>query len=273
MMLFSHANGFEAGTYRRYLGAFSPHYALHSVVYSQQVADYRQPLAYMLQHLLAGLDRLQSSWPLIGMGHSVGGILILLGYYARPQAFKKLIILDAPFFVRERALIFPFLRACGLLRFFLPPLKKTLHRRTHWKSKEDAWAYFKEKRFFKNFSPIALKDYVEYGLEENNEGVSLRVPSAVEARIFSDVYGWFSSSYAFLGPLFSRMKFLKPINIEGYFLYATRSAFYRPADIKYVARCLPSVRFIPIARGHMFPFEAPEEIATLVLKCLDNPKI
>src|SRR5262245_9088496 len=98
---FAHANGFPAKTYNKlfsYLdGDFEINYlARHGHNPRCLVTDNWKALKEELQ---AEIEN-RFSEKIIGVGHSLGGILHLLVAFERPELYKSIVLLDAPIISR-----------------------------------------------------------------------------------------------------------------------------------------------------------------------------
>ena len=94
---FAHANGFPSGTYRKMLSFLQQHYEV--AVIERVGHDPRYPVDDNWHSLAEQLaDHIESSAmkPVIGVGHSLGGILSFMAAYRKPQLFSKVVMLDPP---------------------------------------------------------------------------------------------------------------------------------------------------------------------------------
>jgi len=184
---FAHANGFPSGTYTKMLSLLQRQYEV--VAIEKLGHDPRYPVDENWQSLVKELaDHVESiaDEPVVGVGHSLGGILTFMAGYRKPQLFSKIIILDPPLVYGPLALPVFLAKKLRLMdRAKLVSQTKT--RRARWSSREEAEAYFGRIPLFRRFDPDCLEDYVKYGTTADEEGVRLNFDVSTEARIFRTV--------------------------------------------------------------------------------------
>jgi pimeloyl-ACP methyl ester carboxylesterase len=181
---FAHANGFPAGTYSKMFSLLERQYVVMAI--EKLGHDPRYPVDDNWQGLVRELaDHIESSAekPVIGVGHSLGGILTFMAAYHKPQLFSKIIMLDPPLVYGPLTLpvfLAKKLRLIDRVRL----VSQTRKRRARWSSQEEAEAYFKRIPLFRRFDPDCLRDYVQYGTIGVEKGVRLSFDVNIEASIF-----------------------------------------------------------------------------------------
>ena len=249
-VLFAHSNGFSARTYATFLQALSPASLRYVPLFGHDSKGRASSSkwSYLSKQLLDCVDR--SSSPVVGIGHSMGAVLILQTYYLRPSSFTHLILMDPPLFRPIKQAGIRIAKWIGQSDLLISPARKAKRRRNWWRSKEEANNYLKEKPLFKRFHPKAMKDYITYGLKPSpKKGFTLSFSQQIEYEIFRHTR--LSMQFA-------------AVEIPCYLLYSTSYKVCSRSDIRYLASQLPNVRFTPISGGHMFPFEQPKETAHLI---------
>ena len=166
------------------------------------VAPYQRPLwpdadpmhmnhwHLLAQDLIAHMDRLKRT-KVIGMGHSMGGIVSLIAADKRPDLFDQLILIDPVILPRQYTLSLRLL-PYAIKKRFLPIVKIALRRRDSWSSYAEAEQYFGMKRFYIRFDDRVKTDFLRYGLKVDAEGAySLTYHKSWEARIYATApYVW-----------------------------------------------------------------------------------
>jgi pimeloyl-ACP methyl ester carboxylesterase len=123
------------------------------------------------------------SVPVFAVGHSFGGVLTALMAAADPALFRRIALLDPVIYTPAVAAMVALLERTGL-QGLLPLVRATRRRRTHWASRDEALARFRGRGVFADWEDAALRAYVEHGLREDGDGITLKCPPAIEAAIF-----------------------------------------------------------------------------------------
>jgi pimeloyl-ACP methyl ester carboxylesterase len=210
--------------------------------------------------LLSG-DLLRALKPLgrkkvIGIGHSLGGVLTLTAALREPERFSRIILIDATMPDPAHLLLFEGMRRLGLTpREDL--VKGALRRRRHWDSREAAFRAFAGKPLFQSWKQGVLRDYVEGMTAPSPQGgVDLVYPPEWEARIYqtipTDVW-----------------KGVHGLKVPVLVIRGENSNTFTARSEKAFARRLPSARLEKVpGAGHLVPFEKPAETADLILDFL-----
>ena len=245
---FSHANGFPASAYSYFFDKIKG--AEIRFVDKIGHGDYQldDDLYNLADELIADIE---SNWnePVVGIGHSVGGVLTIMAACKRPELFKQVIVFDPVIFSKKRRFVIGLFRFLGLIDY-LGPIKRTLKRQRKFANSEVAKTYFESKRLFKKFHPKSLENYIKYGLTplKNNE-VELAFSPSIEADIFRSIIS----------------KLPKNIRkLQGVLIYADKSAIFLDSDVCWWKKSLPNFETIEFSGEHLAPLEQPEEFAELI---------
>ncbi|MEZ4885861.1 MAG: alpha/beta hydrolase [Chitinophagales bacterium] len=255
---FSHANGFPAKSYQHFFECFDSDYQFSYVnMFGHGAYKAGRNWQQLTQELIADIEAKHQE-PVIGAGHSLGGVLTLFASIQRPELFEIVLILDPPLFspwVRVGIGIYYYL---GLSKYFVPIAKKAKNRRTHFDSREQVYESFRKKSLFKNFDEQCFKDYIQHGFKDSADGNGIELAFSREVE-----YNNFCSTPYYL----SNTKLQRPT----YFIHATKHGVLRPKDLQYLKQTFsPPATFIPFEGGHLFPLEAPEKTAQLLQSIISS---
>jgi len=257
----AHANGFPPGSYRRLAGALAEHYHVVALPARplwpgsrpEEVASWR-PLA---DDLAQGLEALGLTG-IVGVGHSLGGVLTIWASLALRDLFRAVVLVDPVILPR------PLLWGLRLLRRFgleqqQPLVQGALRRRRTWPSRQACFDYYRAKALFVRWSDAALWDYVNSGTRVEADGsVGLRYPAEWEAHVFATTPAHIWRDVA-------------KLHTPALLLRGETSETFRPQVQARLARLLPRARAATIAgTGHLLPMEKPAETAAAIQAFLQS---
>ena len=187
-LIFSHANGFNAATYRSLLSPLStslriwaPDLRGHG---RSTLPTFARPKTSWRDHrddLLALLEAVDGP-PVVMAGHSMGGTASLLAAAERPDRVSSLVLFDPVIWKRAAVVAFnlPFAH-----RFVgrIPIAAAARRRRSRFDSREQAMAAYRGRGAFKGWPDAVLADYLSEGLigTEGQDGLDLAAAPAWEA--------------------------------------------------------------------------------------------
>lgn len=250
-LYFAHANSFPASVYHKMLGALANDYCIiqtdcigHDPAYP--VTDCWPQL---VAEAIACIEQ-QASHPVIGVGHSLGGVLMLYAAVARPDLFKSLVILDAPLLGPWRAGGIWLAKKLGFIKRVTPG-GNTLSRRDCWASTAMVAEYFARKTMFARFDPDCLHDYAEYGTVDDGEGGRrLKFRPVIEHAIYCTLPHDIAHCAG-------------QLSLPACYIAAEQSPALRPSDFRFIQRAL-GMRVLSQYGSHLFPLEYPLETARLI---------
>lgn len=248
---FSHANGFPAPSYQclfSHLSGYKINYIDAFGVPPYTVTRSWKPLVDLLIRDIES----KADEKVVGIGHSLGGILTYFAAQKRPDLFEKIILLDPPMFRYSKRKMVALLDMLNLIDYIDNPSKKAKTRKTHFKNYSDARQYLEKKHLFRNFDPFCFEGYILEGFVPNQEGLTLKIPAQQEYQIFRKLPSRFGAAP----------------EVPGYFIYAAELEVLDKKDIDEHQRRFENFTFLAFPGGHMFPFEKPYELAQELQKIL-----
>jgi pimeloyl-ACP methyl ester carboxylesterase len=186
--------------------------------------------------------------PVIGVGHSLGGILHFLVAVEKPELYRAIVLLDAPLASRLSGAGLSLAKRTKLIRK-IAPFTTAVRRRREWKSKAEAFEHFTRK--FRSFDAEMVRDYVEHGTIQNARGnVELVFKPETEAGIYRTIPHNF-------------WKFKGKLKVPAAYIGGTDSREARLARLDFMRRNFP-FDFYFIEGSHHFPFQKPFETAQTI---------
>ncbi len=191
-VVFVHANGFNAMTYRAMLGPLSLSLRILAVDLRGHGASRlpaeprgRRSWADFRDDLIALLDGLGG--PAVVMaGHSMGATSALLAAAERPHRVRRLALFEPVIFPRLRTLYAQGPWTSGALWRRMPIARAAARRRSVFDSPRAAFDAYRGRGAFKTWPEIMLADYVSAGFRPRSDGcVELACAPAWEAANFA----------------------------------------------------------------------------------------
>ena len=250
---FAHANGFPAGSYKKFLNHLSPDYAI--IAKDKYAHDPQYPLndnwENQIDEMIDYIEQNKTNDKVIAIGHSFGAVLSYMAVCRRPDLFFGLIMFDPPLITGLSRYLFRFAKTNRLIDK-LTPAGITRLRNQKWASHHNLFEYFSSKALFKDFDADCIHDYIDAVIDESNNVKTLNFNVEIEANIFRTI----------------------PHNLPSY-----KGKLRVPSTLitgKNTNVCVPVLRN-PFLKnnsviehleldfgGHMFPLEKPVELANKV---------
>lgn len=250
------ANGFPVGAYSQFLKHLSQKYQLNCLSLRPCWPGIGEPKGQTnwelyADDLIAFLEQ-QYDEPIVGIGHSQGATATLIAASKRPDLFKSLVVVEPASASPGLALLL------RILPFFIKktqaPANVATKKRSNWPSREEFIAHYQKSRAYRRIGEEVMQDLAEYGLTPQADG-SFRLTFSTK---------WEASNYA-LAP--SIWKYLKKIDLPMTVIGGKPSLFFSQKLRDNWVRDFPkSVVKVNADYGHLFPLEAPELCAELVME-------
>jgi len=185
---FLHANGYPPAAYQPLIDSLTTQYRVFGMTLRplwknsnpQELQDWH-PLS---EDLLRCLSARQEN-PVIGVGHSVGGIVTLRAALRAPERFRALVLLDPVLFVPPFLALWNLLRAVRLGNKLHPKISGALKRRRTFDDLEKVFRGYRSRPVFRYVSDEALRAYIR-GITrpQGNDGYELAYSPEWEAHIY-----------------------------------------------------------------------------------------
>ncbi len=253
---FAHGNGFPSRCYAQLLSCLEHQLECSFIDKIGHTSAF--PVSdnwhYLVEEIILNVKE-QTKTPVIGIGHSMGGVLSLLAAIEQPDLFQAIILLDSPLINRIKSTIVHFSKRIGLIDH-LTPAYRTRGRRCHWDTREDVVSYLKRRQLFKYFTEQCLNDYINYGLKHDDTGFSLRFCPEIEYQIYRTIPD-------------NLHVYPAKLNIPVFLIYGNQSKVIDSTDLKHMKKKF-GVNCIKTQGTHMFPMEHPEAVADLIFKIIQS---
>ena len=264
-IVFSHANGFPAGTYRILFEAWrAAGYEVHAL--QKFGHDPRFPVSSNWPHLRDELIHFideQVGAPAVLVGHSLGGFVSVLAAARRPDLALGLVLLDSPILSGWKARALQLAKATGVGER-LSPGHVSKRRRQHWPSPQAAYEHFASKAAFARWAPGVLHDYIASGTEPHvsREGGERMHRLAFRREVETAIYNS-------LPHHMMRVLRAHPLQCPLAFIQGSQSLEVRRVGLA-ATRRLAHGRISTIEGSHLFPLERPLATAAEVQRWIET---
>ncbi len=253
VLLVAPANGFPPGTYTPILQPLTAHFRVVCLPPRAMWPDAGDPptepgsWATIAEELLQGMA-LHGLTEVIGLGHSFGSVALLLAAVRERARFRGLCLLDPtipppPLLERMRETA----EATGRSRRMAT---KARSRRAEFRDPDEAFAYWRQKPLFADWSDDALWLYTHSVLRPSAAGSGFQLSWSAEWEAH-----YYESLYTGTWGDIERLDATLPLLVIG----GAASDTYSPDAAGLLQAELPHARFETVAGyGHLFPQAAPD---------------
>lgn len=260
LLHFAHSNGIVSACYRKFLAELATDVDVISV--PALGLDPRFPIddnwVSLTEQVRDSIESQAKGRPVIGLGHSLGGMTTYMAAYKYPQLFSGLIMLDPPIVNGLGAVVMGTAKLFGMIDR-VTPAGRSLHRRDNWPSREEAYTLLRKKSLFRTFDEDCFNDYLRFGMTDCEKGVCLTMPVQAEVDIFrtTPTNAW---------------RFRERLSMPAAVIAGEQSDFNDAGFVDRLARHHRMPR-LSTPGGHMFPLEHPIETARFVKQTLRELKV
>lgn len=262
MLYFAHGNGFPVETYHQLLKLLNNHFGTATGYISCLGHNPDFPVIKDWSNLADEIiDYVSKNYSdkVVAIGHSLGGVVSYWACVKRPDLFKGLVIMDSPIYSGFKNMSISFIKALGLIEYFTPA-RNTRNRKYMWDSYQEALEHFKNKRVFRYYTDLCMRDYVYFGTEkiideDKKTKVKLRFDPMVEWKIYRTLPSI----------IFPKL----PESIPCKLIYGQYSKVVSDKDAEAMAKNYNfSLQKLDNC-GHLLPFERPEATAEAIIRFIE----
>jgi len=268
---FLHANGYPPECYRPLLTVLSAHY--HVLAMHQRPLwpdaqpgsiDDWHPLTDDLFRFLRSTYSVdeRSPDPVIGVGHSLGGIVTLRAALRQPERFRALILIDPVLFPPPMIAAMRLIRAFGLSYRLHPLVRGALRRRRVFASREVLRRGYRRKSVFRYMDNASLEAYVE--------GLTRPLPDGKYELVYSPEW----EARIYITGVWRDMDLwrdLPRLKLPLLILRGAETDTFWASTARRVQRKLPSAQIVTLEKAtHLVPLEQPGKVVEYIQSFLGS---
>jgi pimeloyl-ACP methyl ester carboxylesterase len=261
---FLHANGYPPECYKPLLELLQTQYRVFGMKLRPLWPDAKiedlndwHPLSDDLQRFLTtgGHDSV------IGVGHSIGGIVTLRAALRDPRQFRALVLLDPVLFMPSFLLQWNLVRAIGLGEKLHPLIAGAKKRRRYFDDLESIFRGYRSRGIFKYMSDENLQAYINGIVKQKSDGG------------YELAYSPEWESHIYLTGLrdFDLWRGLPKLEIPTLIIRGAETDTFSQKAANLIKQKQPKVKIETLEKSsHLLPLERPREVAALINTFLNN---
>ena len=187
---FIHANGFPAYAYKSLLKNLSERMSISTMLLrphwedNNDINNFHTWTTFLEDFQLYAKE--QEVKQQYGMGHSVGGNIILRAAISDSKLFKSIVLLDPTIFIPSIVYLWRLLSLFPKLHSQFPLAKAARHRRVEFKGKDDIFNSYRSKEIFDKIPDTQLYEYIDsiFSYCKDNEIFKINFSRQWEEKIF-----------------------------------------------------------------------------------------
>ena len=186
----------------------------------------------------------------IGLGHSIGGNIILHTAIKKPDFFSKIILLDPTLFPPKIIFVWKLLNMFNLQDKFLDLSKSAKNKKMDYKSYNELYTNYRKKEIFKLINDENLKLYIDSIIQINEDkSIDITYSNNWERIIYNK--GLLKDNYIW--------KNIDTLQIPCLIIRAHKSTALPLSSIKKIKKKNKLIKVETLRDvTHLFPFEQPE---------------
>jgi pimeloyl-ACP methyl ester carboxylesterase len=197
--------------------------------------------------------------PVIGVGHSIGGIVTLRAALRNPQKFRALILIDPVLFVPSFLVGWNFIRAIGLGEKTHPLIPAARRRRREFSDLDILFRSYRSKSVFRYMSDESLKAYI----------TGITKPKADGGYELAYTPEWETHIYLTGMRDHDLWRGLQKLEIPTLIIRGNETDTFLPNAERLVKKKNPKIQIHTMKNAtHILPLEHPREVAEIITNFL-----
>ena len=261
---FLHANGYPPACYKTLFDLLATRHHVFGMKLRplwndskiEDITDWHPFSDDLLRFLSTGWES-----PVIGVGHSIGGIVTLRAAMREPNKFRAVILLDPVLFPVSRLIAWNIIRAAGLGAKVHPLIAGAQRRRRTFNDLDTVFRSYRTRDVFRYLSDESLRHYIE-GITKPRDGGGFEL-------VFSPEW----EAHIYLTGLrdFDLWKQLPKLKVPTLIIRGAETDTFLARTGDLVKKKNPNIQVVSLERStHLVPLERPQEVFDLIQSFLEK---
>ena len=255
---FNHANGFPPGAYKSLLSNLGSNLIINNFLLSTlNEKNKSHEIKNWIPFHNEFIQSLKND-KVIGMGHSIGGNIILRSALSHPKYFSKLVLLDPTLFIPKIILMWKIVAFLNLQKKVHPWIHSTLNRKMNYKNFNEIFVSYRKKKVFSKINDYNLSVYIKSITKElKDKTLQITYSKQWEYQIYKT--GLIADNYIW--------KNINKLKIETLIIKAEHSNAFINSSAKKIKKLNSNyINIIEIKNAtHLFPMEYPDKATNIIL--------
>jgi len=197
----------------------------------------------------------------IGLGHSIGGNIVLHTAIKNPKLFSKIILLDPTLFPPKIILMWKIINLFKLQHYFLDLSKNTKNKTMFYDSIDQMFQNYRKKAIFQNINDEILTNYIKSITKKGNGEIRITYSNNWEEQIYNK--GLLKDNYIW--------KNIKNLSIPCLIIHVQNSNAFPQSSIEKIKKINKNIQFKSLDNlTHLFPLENPEITTKLINQFIEK---
>ena len=261
---FLHANGYPPACYKTLFDLLAARHHVFGMKLRplwndskiEDITDWHPFSDDLLRFLSTGWES-----PVIGVGHSIGGIVTLRAAMREPNKFRAVILLDPVLFPVSRLIAWNIIRAAGLGAKVHPLIAGAQRRRRTFNDLDTVFRSYRTRDVFRYLSDESLRHYIE-GITKPRDGGGFEL-------VFSPEW----EAHIYLTGLrdFDLWMQLPKLKVPTLIIRGAETDTFLARTGDLVKKKNPNIQVVSLERStHLVPLERPQEVFDLIQSFLEK---
>lgn len=193
--------------------------------------------------------------PVIGVGHSIGGIVTLRATMREPKRFRAIVLLDPVFLIPPFLVMWNFFRAIGLGEKVHPLIPAAKKRRRTFDNLETVFRSYRTKPVFRYLDDESLRDYIA--------GITKPKPDGGYELVYTPE--WETHIYMTGLRDFDLWRGLPDLEVPTLIIRGAETDTFLEKAEQLVKKKNPNIQVVTMQKAtHILPLEHPREVAEII---------